>query len=83
MINEINDILDTINNTMGILLLLILTNSFITGVLTMFMLSHKVGSNAEIFDDDDSIFTYVICIIYIQSKFFIISYFSSKTNEKV
>jgi len=82
-INGINDIFDTINHSLGISLLLVLSINFIGGVITMFMLAHKVSSHVDIFIDNEPVILFIICIIYVQYKFFVISYLSYRAYEKV
>lgn len=83
VINDIDVLFKSINKTFGMLVLITISNDFFGGFVTMFMLARKVASGADLFLEDDSTFLYVVCILYIQLKIIMISYFSHKAYEKV
>lgn len=81
--NDLKALFPKINKSFGLQLMFIISNILITGITTCFTLAVKISTKRDLFEEDGTYLTYIVCIAQIQFGVVQISFFTHMLHEKV
>ena len=82
-VNEIGNLIDSVNEVIGPQLLILTTHLILIGVSLMFMVAHKISTVEKMFTVDSPTLMYIISALHVQFKILQISFFGHQANMMV